>query len=420
MNRAAGTVELVGRVVYRDTVRELRADWANYLGKTEQLLARGSPVLEDLDGGATIAGDELSYLRESETRPVARMTVTGERTYAVIPPDDNDGAGADTAAVPMEVWASRMVVEGEELFEAFGDVELQRGEVTGGGDRARFDQARNHMTLTSGAHIENPGYRLEGERIDAMVEGETLREVRSERSARLISQDLDVRSERIRIGFVDGEIERLEAWNPEPEEAPRRALALARDFRMRADSIDVQADSGGVRELRAVGRAYGERELAETPDSGPPPPPLPGAIARDWIQGDTILGYFSPAPSDSGSAPSDTATVPVPEPALEAESEAEVGSAPEDQVVLERIVVVGGAGPALSLYRMASDDGAGRPSINFMKAKRIILFMEQGDVARVEAEGPIEGMYLTPGQAAGEGGEEPAGDEGGNGGEVGG
>jgi hypothetical protein len=46
--------------------------------------------------------------------------------------------------------------------------------------------------------------------------------------------------------------------------------------------------------------------------------------------------------------------------------------------------------------------------------------MEQGDVARVEAEGPIEGMYLTPGQAPGERGEEPAGDEGGNGGKVGG
>lgn len=409
MNRAAGTVELVGSVVYQDSTRELEAGWANYLGRVEQLLARDDIVLRDLEGGSVITGDDLNYLRETDTRPTARMVVTGERPYAVIPPPEDTAAPppdpADTErepAEPTEVWASRMEMRGEELFIAEGSVDLKRGDMTGAGEVARFDRAADRMTLIDSAFVRSDDYRLAGDRIDAFLEGGGIREVRSEGSAHLTSADLDVEAERVRIGFADGELERLEAWNPEPEAG--RARAAARDFRLRADSLDVQADSLGVRELRAVGRAYGERDLpvdslvaadGATGDSAAAAdeaqaarpvaaasPALAPMIARDWIQGDTILGFFEREPADTAAGD------------LAAAAEAE-GAADSTRTVLERIVVVGGSGPALSLYRMASETG-GQPAINFMKAQRIILFMEQGDVARVEAEGPIEGMYLDP------------------------
>lgn len=414
LNRGASTVELVGHVVYRDSTRELRSEWANYLGRADQLLARGSMVLRDLDGGAVIRGEQLNYLRATDNRPISRMIVTGGRPHALIPPrrqpagqpgpgtedarpapDDLDAPAEPTppppaldapvdTAPPTEVWGDRLELEGESVFRAQGNVDVQRGTTVGGGETAVFDQASERMTLTTAAFVRSESYRLDGDRIDGFLEGDGLREVRSEGRARVTSEDLNVRAPRIRIGFARGELERLEAWTPDPATPGPRAHADARDFRIRGDSIDAQADSLGIRELRAIGGAYGERELTiDDPDApAAAAAALPAAISRDWIQGDTILGFFTR------------------EPVLADPTELPADDAPDEErteVVLERIVVVGGEDPALSLYRMQQDGaGGGRPAINFMKATRIILFMEQGEVARVEAEGPIEGLYLDP------------------------
>lgn len=409
LNRATSTVELIGDVVYQDSIRELTADWANYLGGEEQLLARGSTVLRDLVNGAVVEGENLNYLRETDERPVARMIITGGRPHAIIPPEtvaggDTTAAGrpdrdldeiaarpdlaespdaaeppdlAESPDVPTEVWADRMELEGETVFRGQGNVELERGDMTGAGDDALFDRAADRMTLTGNAFVRTEEYRLDGDRIDAFLEGEDLREVLSSGSARLTSAELNVRAQTVRIGFAGGEVRRLEAWNPDASPTTPRARADARDFRLRADSIDAQADSAGIRELRAVGRAYGERDVQpdETQDGARV---LPSEVARDWIQGDTVLAFFTRAAA----------------PELQAAADAD---APADgEVALERIVVVGGQEDALSLYRMVSDDSAARPAVNFMRASRIILFMEQGDVTRVEAEGPIEGLYLEP------------------------
>lgn len=399
VNRATSTLELVGAVVYRDSIRELTADWANYLGREEQLFARGAAVLRDLVNGAVVEGENLNYLRETDARPVARMVITGGRPHAIIPPESvaaPDTAAPDTAeaglarpdleGVPTEVWANRMELEGETLFRAQGDVELERGEMTGAGESAVFDRAADRMTLTGGAFVRTEDYRLDGDRIDAFLEGDDLREVLSSGAARLTSAELNVRAQTVRIAFEGGAVRRLEAWNPDAVPTTPRARADARDFRLRADSIDAQADSTGIRELRAVGRAYGERDVP--PDTQDPVRVLPAEVARDWIQGDTVLAFFTRADAEIEAVAE-----------VEAAPEVDLGvdaGEPEAEVALERIVVVGGEEDALSLYRMVGDDGAGRAAVNFMRASRIILFMEQGDVTRVEAEGPIEGLYLEP------------------------
>ena len=416
-NRASGNLELIGRVVYRDSTTELTAEWTNYFGRDDRLTSRGDVVLRDLARGSRVSGQALDYYRATELRPSSRLTVQGGRPHAVLrrspaaaPPmadtaspavgDPAQGVveePADTAA-PLEVWAERLEFVGETVFTAYRNVELLRGEMTGGGERARYDQTAEELELEGGAHVENPQYRLVGKRIDAFLEGESLREVLAEDEARLESEELTVMSERLRIGFVEGRIERLEAWNPVPADAPRRARAVAEDFDLRADSIDARADAGVVREVRAVGRAFGERE----PDSVVVA--LPSIATRDWIQGDTIIGYFAP----------DTATVAENadpgEPALAdgpparsvavtvAAGPDAAGNATDDStgVVLERVVVIGGSSPALSLYRIQDQGGNGERSINFMSASRIILIMSHGEVRRVEAEGPIDGLHLDP------------------------
>ena len=426
MNRALSSIQLVGDVLYQDSIRRLTADWANYLGRTDELHARGSVELLDLEQGTTVTGDELQYLRPGPERPVARTVVRGRRPYALLPAgaaraDQSAGTSdAGDTVPPLEVWASRLELEGDSLFLGEGAVEFVRGELRGAAQTARFDRGAGRIVLTREAHVQNPQYRLEGERIDALLPGDTLREVRSQGDARLESEDLSVRSQRVRIALEEGAVERVEAWNPEslaaaeaaraaasaaaeaagaaqdgaPDtaaaalEAPQpdtaaaagagrdevappvirpstidlpRALAVAQDFTLRADSIDARADSGQIREVRAISRAFGEREPKGVPAT------VPAHLAQDWIQGDTIISYFEEQPA------TDTVTA-----------------------ALERIVVIGGPSPALSLYRMAPESAGDEPGINFMKAQRIILFMTGGEVARVEAQGPIDGLYLEP------------------------
>jgi lipopolysaccharide export system protein LptA len=407
MNSATQTVELVGRVLYRDGDRQLTADWANYLSRTDELFARGSVVLTDLEDGSIISGDDFEYRRENEERPEARMIMRGERPHARLSPAA--GPGATEAPTPVLVWARRMELLGESIFLAQTDVELQRGDMRGAGDAVRFDQAGGRMTLTGRAHVESEEYRLEGERIDASLANDVLEDVLSEREARLVADELTVRGERIRIGFVDGQPERIEAWNPAARnengesdaDAPApRAVAISQDFQLRADSIDARSDGGRLRQVTAVGRAYGERE-ADTLAVN-----LPDVISRDWIQGDTIIGFFTQETNgvdltteevvaiDTTGLPAiaatDTVGVDGPDSLANGPGER------SDGAVLERVEVVGGTSDALSLYRTEAPEGGGRPSANFMRAKRIILFMTDGEVSRVEADGPIEGIYLDP------------------------
>lgn len=426
MNRTVATVELVGDVVYRDSLRELTADWANYLGQRDQLLARGSVVLRNVEDGSLVEGDELDYLQANEQRPLALMLVRGGRPHAVIPPQPDSAGGVPDTAVSTEVWADRMRFEGEEVFSGVGNVEIQRGDMTGAGQTALFDQREEQMTLTGEAFVQTDRYRLDGQQIVAFLSGQELRTVTSEVQARAESEELTVESDRIRIGFVDGRLDRMQAWNPRGDSVPR-ALADARDFRLRADSIDALADSVGIQEVRAVGRAYGERNADPTVRS-------PTAVSRDWIQGDTILGYFAHkttrtppgrvtpppgrvTPADMRLQPPDTVpdggeplrTDPAADSAVAPEpgEPGEPGAAPEPrdsvETVLERIVVIGGQLPALSLYRLPAEQPGDPPSINFLKANRITLFMANGDVTRVDAEGPLDGLYLAPsGRSAGE------------------
>ena len=424
MNRTTSTIELVGDVFYQDTIRSLTADWANYIGERSQLFARGSVVLRNLEDGSVIEGDELDYLQASATREVARMTVRGDRPYARIPPQpDSTGAVPDTAETT-EVWADRMEFEGEEVFRGIGNVELRRGDMSGAGRMVVFDQRQDQMTLSGDAFFRTDRYRLEGDQIDAFLAGDAIRTVTAVRLARVVSDELTVESERIRIGFVDGRLDRMEAWNPQPDSVPR-ALADAQDFRLRADSIDARADSVGIREVRAVGQAYGERDAAPSAEGAAAGAGIVDAVSRDWIQGDTILGFFERRGRGGGperggrperlrpGAPDDTAAVR----GLEEPERAGTDPADSVETVLERIVVIGGRTPALSLYRMQAEEPGQPPSINFLKAEMITLHMEEGDVTRVDADGPLDGVYLSPAARREEGGgtepPEAAGGEGG-------
>lgn len=476
-NRGQLQIELIGQVLYRDSTRQLTSDWANYLSQVEVLIARGDVVVTDLVDGSTVTGQEMEYQRESPERPVSRVVMRGGRPRAVLREgrdrgpesrvdptvdpladpivdpmaDSRADPAADPAAdtvPPVEITADRLESVGDSLFRAMGAVDLVRGDMTGASDSATYRRVSAHLSLFGSAHVRDEQFRLEGERLDAVLAAEELDEVTAADSARLLSDDLTVRAPRLRIGFVDGEVDRMEAWNPAaravaaalaaeamaadtlpedttgvpepPEAAPdlapdladdldtpdlaplrdvmaegmagaaaERAVATADRFQLRADSIDARAELGQLRELRAVGRAYGERPLDAAPAG------LPAVVARDWTQGDTIIGYFR-----SDTSATDAAAT---EPAVTDTAATEPAATDTAEMIMERLVVIGGSEPALSLYRMEQEPGQGRAAINFMRARRITLHLTDGDVSLVEAEGPLEGLHLDPVTGAPEG-----------------
>jgi lipopolysaccharide export system protein LptA len=401
MTQATGTVELWGSVLYRDGDRQLTADWARYIEPSDVLYARNDVVLTDLSDGSVITGDDFEYYRPTEERLESRMIMRGQRPHAVLRSTPGADPTADDTGV--SVWGRRLEMLGETVFLARIDVEFQRHDLRGAADAVRFDQTSETMSLSGNAHVETDDYRLDGEQIDADMRGDTLREVNSQRNAALAAEEMTVRGANIRIGFADGQPERVEAWNPAAmnrgddaadEEPAQRAIAISTDFQLRADSIDARSVDGRIREVRAVGRAYGERE-ADTLAVH-----LPDVLARDWIQGDTIIAFF--VDEDAPGVETMVGQVGIGEPdAVDVAALRELAAPPEDapasrDAVLDRIEVIGGSSAALSFQLTQPAEGEARPGINFVAAKRITLFMKGGEVDHVTIDGPLEGVHLEP------------------------
>jgi hypothetical protein len=282
-----------------------------------------------------------------------------------------------------------MRLYGESRFVALGDVVMTRGETRGFGREGEFDHKRNTMLLTGTARLEGDGYTLSGDRIEAALDGERLREVTARRQAALQAEDLDLAAPELRIYFAAGEVERLIAVGEPTASAPdSRPVVISRDLRLVADSIDALAPGQQMERVVAVGAAYAVR----TPDSldvG-----LPETIAHDWVAGDTITGYFTlkevPDSVGGAGAPGEPA---------EPDDPADPGG--ERRATLERLVAIGEGGGARSLYRIREKGHeAEPPSANYLVANRIVLVLRDGEVKEVEADGPIEGMHLQPAGSA--------------------
>ena len=439
---ASGRREFIGRVFFQDSLKSLTADRVDYEHADGRLVARGNVVLTDrVDGSVVRNGSELEYLRATDDRPESWAIVRG-RPHATL---YDSKARTDTMSVsseeapPLEVDADVMEITGERLFRAVGNVELQRGTTHGTAAEADFDQVEQRAVLIGDAMIEDERFTLSGDSLVAFLEGEGLREVRALGDAILLSEDLRVDAPELQVYFRDGAVHRMIAMRlpgeveadsgvaraPGPEalrdsgdvavnadrtgaatgagqgevaadsaaaatneadarpRGPRRTvgpqpLATATEFWLVADSIDAVVSDDRLDLVVAVGNAYGER----TADSLTAL--LPEEVGRDWLRGDTIIGYFAEAPPEPDTAAS----------ALDGEA--------KERVVLERLVAIGEGGRAQSLYRIR-EEGKDRPGVNYLTANRITLFLQDGEVVSVEAEGPIRGYHLQPREDRGTG-----------------
>lgn len=428
---------LLGRVRFRDGSKELRADEGRYFSQQGRLQTNGNTILRDtLDGSEIINGD-MVLLRQTETRAQEQITVTTgadglrpvARLYMKASPDTvgiallspeslvpdslvpdslvadslladslaTDSLAADpegpelprrtpppdTASTPYLVEGDRIFLQGDSYFLATGDVVIDRDSLLAYADTAEYDQMAERMLLRGSARIEGESYELVGRTINIALPGGEMGNLRALREAVLTGDDLTLEAPLIQLFLVEGRMERLVAvpLPGDPSSPPRtaadsadlaRPVAVAEDFRLVADSVDVWAPGEVLQRIFAAGSARGESSSRDSLNVAS----LPETALRDWLEGDTVIATFARVEPDPFLPPDTLA----------------------DEYRLEELRAVGSA---RSLYRMLPSDSVTRPGIDppavhYVTGSTILIVMVDGEVDRMEVEGPTRGWHLEP------------------------
>lgn len=419
--------ELIGSVDFQSEGRRLNARLADYFEREARLFARGDVVFRDPARGSEVRGDTMVYLGETPLRRDERLTMSGGRPEALLsPPDD-----AVPATTPYRVLGDRLRFEGERFFWADEDVEVYRDDLEAFADSLVFDREGGLLFLNGNARLEGD-VTMEGDQINLVIPEDVLQSVTIRRRGRLMTEDLDLVGEEIRINLEDEKIQRLVAVHRSPEEGgdpPPRPRALTGDFRLEADSIDVYSPNEILETVHAAGRARGETlargprppplevpadrdpndpDADPEPSPSPEPPPEGDAdpavvedaggfrVDRDWIEGDVIVATFERLAAEESR---DFAVEPSPEREDREES-------PQ-----YRLTRLDATGDARTLYRSPPQerndgpqpvDAEGAPlwSISYIVAQQIAIYLLDGAVERVEAREQVVGIQLEPDRPA--------------------
>jgi hypothetical protein len=282
----------------------------------------------------------------------------------------------------MDLDADRVEIRGEDDLHARGSVEITRPDLRAVAGEARYNGETEALDLRSAARVTSEQYELSGELINARLSEGAMEHLRARTGASLSGEDLQVTAADLELFFEGERLQRTFArMDPAlAADVQARPVALARTFRLEADSIEAVTPDQRLERVVAIGTARGEtidttRATVEAAVQAPAAPaPAPVAILEgDWIRGDTVIGFFAPRDArPEGAEPADTA------------------------VTLQRLVA---RGSAQSLYR-ASGEGAepgpeGR-GINYLSGEVIELRFADGELEVAEVEGLRRGLYLEP------------------------
>lgn len=431
---ATSYYQFFGNVFFQDTIQTLRSRDAQLDRRQGLLQAQGDVRLEREDG-SRIMGESLVHeqLRGDRTE---RLTVQGGQPNAILYPrraEGGEGAGApppaDSAVTPYDITASsRIVIEGQTRFRAVGDVVIVRGALTAFGDEADLDQDEGVLNLLGSrqrvARMTGDQYDLEGEHIRAVILLDVVRQVVARRRARLIGSDLVMRAPLITLDMTDGVLERLHA-QPDDRAAPPaddgaelapvgpaiftvahppRPVAVAEDFQLVGDEIEVAAPGGVLDSLVATGNARGEslsRDSLNSEDT-------PEIARRDWMEGRTLTARFTrvEVPDTAAGAAPDSVRQEYRLERLTAETEARSlyrmlpmdtlaapVELPDSATVADSVTAEREGVPTDSIAPEPRDR---RLALHYVTGSRITLILEGGEVRRMEVEGPTRGVHFEP------------------------
>lgn len=339
--------------------------------------------------------------------------------------------------VPYEVHAQRIVLEGSRYFRATGSVEITRDSLEAVAEEVELDQEAGGLTLTNAARVRTSNTDLAADSIRLDIPEDEIRQVYARSNAILEGEDVRILAPIIFLFLAEGSVDRLVAVRdasadsllearegqdpgaaaggpprPLPEAArelgltefPSKPLALAEDFRLTADSIEVLTPGEVLDQVWAMGGARGEstgRDSLNTPDT----PPI---VALDWLEGDTIVATFAKKGSTpnavldsvagAGRAPLAVADTlgpeedPVPFPETP-------GTQPDSAEAGYRLERLEARVAARSLYRMEPSDSTamaeGLLAVHYVIGDQIVINFSQGEIERMEVEN-ARGMHMEP------------------------
>ena len=414
-----GMSHLIGSVRYLESARELRADEARYFTNEGRLQAEGRMSLRDDEQGSSIQNGDLVYLLETDFRDESTMTVTigadGLRPRAILTPAETEPVPADPEAgpevtppvtdtsqvadslarpeagaeepvapevpadtlppTPYTVDSDRMFIEGQGSFTASGDVEIVRDSLFAFGDSAVYDQSGGGLLLEGSARVEGEAYQLIGRTISMGAPGAAVSEVRARREARLLGDGFELTAAQIVVFLRDDALERLVAVpiirRGSREEVSdsadlERPEAFVQDFLLTADSLEINAPGEAIERVFAAGTARSNSTSRDSLNVDM----LPDVARSDWLEGDTVIVTFRPAP----------------------------GATSASDVDVEAITAVV---RARTLYRLPPNDstavpGTDAPALHYVMGDSIRITMLDGAVLGMRITGQTQGMHFEP------------------------
>jgi hypothetical protein len=362
--QAAGIVNLYGNVVYEEPDKvQITATHATYFTREGRLYADGNVVATELANGSTFSGPSIEYFRVTPERPVSRMVAPSRSTATLY---DRDSTGRLTA--PTYVVANRFEDTGDSVLMAWGDVQIDREQVSARSDSAAFDKRSETSRLVRTARIVNRDtsqrFTLVGDTIDMFSTARKLDRVVARHKATATSADLVLNSEIIDVRLKAQQLEEAFAFGQ------GRATATTSQQDVVADSLRIRLVEKQVREVRAVGDAV----AIGTPDTL-----KMRTTDKDLLRGDSIFAFF-----DSTAQTVDSALAPA-------------TRARRDTAPPPRVKQIQALGNASSLFHIGSSKGKDAPpAINYVRGLRIYVNFDTGTVSDVRVDSAASGVYLEP------------------------
>jgi hypothetical protein len=345
---------LIGHVVYDEPRLHLTSDFLTHYPADERIIAAGN-VDAKLPSGSSLKGPVVELQRVLlPTRPRRKIVATQRPTISVV---EKDSAGKPME--PMTVIANNVLMDGDSLIYAGGQVVITRPNLGATADSAAIDEGRETMQLMRNPQItgkKDRPFSLSGDLINLYSKNRKLARVVALAHAKAVSDSMTITSDTIDLRVKDDLLDHAYAWG-----STNRARAVSPSQNMLADSLDISMPGQRVRLVRAIRNAFADSKPDTTKFRVDP------ADSIDWLQGDTIVAHFDTV------ATQDTSKTP-------------------------NIKTLVASGKAKSLYHLAPSDTSLRlPAINHVVARQItVAFGSDRKVSTVTTVDSVYGVFIEP------------------------
>jgi len=362
---AVGRLDLIGRVVIRDTGLALDARTASYYLRDERLEAHNNVVAVNRRTGSVLRGPNLRYLRAAKgVRDTVEMYAAQRPTVEYRQTQSGDTLSNE----PYIIVGDRLHFKGDDRMWAGGKVTIDRSDFAARSDSMQLDQTTGFGVLVGSPRVEgraqggrggatgdaSKSYTLVGTRIELGLAQRDIRQVKALGHGNATGADWVLTADTIDLRVADRLLQQTFAWGDST-----RPHAISALYTIQSDSLAIDSPGEILTESRAFGNAFSTAKR----DSTTPPK------ETDWIAGDSLTIRF-------------------------AQEQDSLTNRPHSR--LRELVSRGAPARALTHHRDERDTTKAGPSINYSRGHQITLAMLKDRIDRVIVAGKSDGVHLEP------------------------